>query len=74
MLQTVKVLGFVDSNPELKAISDILITKPGGLTISEAMATGLPMIFYKSLPGQEEENSHYMTSRGIALNASSPNA
>ena len=72
MRQSVKVLGFVDKIPELMAISDVLITKPGGLTISEAMAIGLPMVFYKSLPGQEEDNSHYMVSREIALAASSP--
>lgn len=73
MHQSIKVVGFVDNIPELMAISDVLITKPGGLTISEAMAVGLPMVFYKSLPGQEEENSRYMTSCRIALKASSPN-
>ncbi|MBP2656828.1 MAG: ugtP 1 [Firmicutes bacterium] len=74
MHQPVKVLGFVDNISELMAVSDILITKPGGMTISEAMAIGLPMVFYKSLPGQEKENSHYLTSRGIALEASSQSA
>jgi len=71
MRQSVRVLGFVDNIPELMAAADILITKPGGLTVSEAMATGLPMVFYKSLPGQEEDNSRYVTSRGIALEADS---
>jgi len=69
MQQSVKVFGFVDNIPELMAVADILITKPGGLTVSEAMAVGVPMVFYRPLPGQEEANSRYMTSRGIAIEA-----
>lgn len=69
--QPVKVLGFVDNVPELMAAADILITKPGGLTVSEALAAGLPMVFYKPLPGQEEDNARYIIAKGAAFEASS---
>jgi processive 1,2-diacylglycerol beta-glucosyltransferase len=49
------------------AASDLLITKPGGLTVSEALAMNLPMLFYDSLPGQEEENAAYIESKGAAV-------
>ncbi|MNI67189.1 Processive diacylglycerol beta-glucosyltransferase [compost metagenome] len=45
-------------------VSDLLITKPGGMTCTEGLAKGIPMLFHKPLPGQEEENSHYFTSQG----------
>ncbi len=38
------------------AVSDAMITKPGGLSISEALVTGLPLIFFNAIPGQEENN------------------
>jgi processive 1,2-diacylglycerol beta-glucosyltransferase len=72
--QPVKVLGFVDNIPELMAAADILITKPGGLTVSEALAAGLPMVFHKPLPGQEEDNARYIIAKGAAIEASSNTA
>lgn len=47
--------------------SDLLITKPGGLTISEALACNLPMIVFDSIPGQEEDNAAFLVDRGMAL-------
>lgn len=47
--------------------SDLLITKPGGLTISEALACNLPMIVFDSIPGQEEDNAAFLVNRGTAL-------
>ncbi|MWV42426.1 UDP-N-acetylglucosamine--LPS N-acetylglucosamine transferase [Paenibacillus sp. HJL G12] len=44
--------------------SDLLITKPGGMTCTEALAKGLPMLFCESLPGQEEMNREYFVNRG----------
>jgi len=49
--------------------ADLLITKPGGLTSSEALAKGLPMIITNPLPGQEERNSHYLLKQGTAERA-----
>jgi len=52
-----KVYGFVDNVHELMTVSDVLVTKSGGLTSSEAMAKGLATIFVKPIPGQEKRNS-----------------
>lgn len=61
------VTGFVDHVHELMALSDLIITKPGGLTTSEAVALDLPMLLYKPLPGQEQDNSAYLLSAGVAI-------
>jgi len=52
---------------ELMAISDLLITKPGGVTSSEAIAMDLPMLLIDPLPGQEEDNASFLTEAGIAI-------
>ncbi len=51
---------FVDNVEELMSISDLIITKAGGLTVSEALTKHLPLLIYKPIPGQEEENAHYI--------------
>jgi len=56
-----KVFGLVDNIQELMAVSDILITKPGGLTISEALVARLPMIFLSLIPGQEDFNARVLS-------------
>lgn len=65
------VTGYVDYIHELMAVSDLLVTKPGGLTTSEALSLELPMVLYKPLPGQEEDNAAYLTEAGLALQADS---
>jgi processive 1,2-diacylglycerol beta-glucosyltransferase len=62
----VTITGFVETIHELMASADLLITKPGGLTTSEALAVGLPMLLYRPLPGQEQENAKYLTETGTA--------
>ncbi len=64
-----KVFGFVDFMDELMALSDLLITKPGGITVSESMALGLPMIFIEPIPGQEEANADYIVEQGAGVKA-----
>jgi processive 1,2-diacylglycerol beta-glucosyltransferase len=57
-------------SPNIAAImkeADLLITKPGGLTCSEALAVNLPMILLNPLPGQEEENARYLHHQGSAF-------
>lgn len=66
------VTGYVEHVHELMAASDVLITKPGGLTSSEALATELPMLLYKPLPGQEHDNAAYLISIGAAVQAKNP--
>jgi len=51
---------FVDNVEELMTISDLIITKAGGLTVSEALTKHLPLVIYKPIPGQEEENAHFI--------------
>src|SRR5687767_597674 len=51
---------------ELMAISDLVITKPGGLTSSEALALGKPLFILNPIPGQEAANSDFLLERGAA--------
>ena len=46
-------------------VSDLLVTKPGGMTCTEGLAKGIPMLFHQPLPGQEEENCQYFTAQGL---------
>ncbi len=63
-------LGFVDYIDKLMDASDCIISKPGGLTSSEAMAKSLPMIIVNPVPGQEDRNSQFLTNNGVAMAAS----
>ena len=65
--ETIKVLPFTDKVPELMSISDLVITKPGGLTTSESLASGLPIIVINPIPGQEEENAEFLERAGAAV-------
>lgn len=60
------VYGFVDNVFELMALSDLLISKAGGLTTTEALASNLPMLLYKPIPGQEVGNANYLRNMGVA--------
>ena len=64
--------GFVDNMHELMAASDFAVTKCGGLTSSECMAMGLPMVIVKPIPGQEERNSDFLLASGVGVRANSP--
>jgi processive 1,2-diacylglycerol beta-glucosyltransferase len=61
------VLPFTDKVPELMSISDLVITKPGGLTTSESLASELPIIVINPIPGQEEENAQFLEESGCAI-------
>jgi processive 1,2-diacylglycerol beta-glucosyltransferase len=60
------VLGFVTNMHELMAVADLIITKPGGLTSSEALAMGKPLLILNPIPGQESANSDFLLERGAA--------
>lgn len=62
-----KVFGFIDYVQELMAVSDIIITKPGGLGICESLAMDLFPIFISPIPGQETENIKVLGSLGIGI-------
>jgi processive 1,2-diacylglycerol beta-glucosyltransferase len=64
-----RVLGWTDNVPELMAVADVLITKPGGLTTSEALAMNLPMVLTHPIPGPEERHLRYLERHGVAFGA-----
>ncbi|MDQ0246617.1 processive 1,2-diacylglycerol beta-glucosyltransferase [Bacillus fengqiuensis] len=61
------VLGYVDRVDEWFRLASFLITKPGGITLTEAAAIGLPVILYKPTPGQEKGNAVYFERQNGAL-------
>lgn len=63
--------GFVSNVEELMSAADIIITKAGGLTISEALTKGLPILIYKPIPGQEQENTAFVQKIGAGKAAHS---
>jgi len=63
----VKACGFVNNMYEYMMASDVLITKPGGLSISEALTTGLPLIFFSAIPGQETNNVKVLKTFGVGI-------
>lgn len=62
-------MGFTKTIERLMAVSDLAITKPGGLTSSECLAMHLPIIVVSPIPGQEERNADYLLESGAALKA-----
>lgn len=62
-------LGFSRCIETLMAASDLVVTKPGGLTSSECLIMGLPMLLVDPIPGQEERNGDYLLENGAALKA-----
>lgn len=65
-------LGFTDEVPQLMACADLAITKPGGLSTSECLVMGLPMLLVNPIPGQEERNAAWLMQEGAALRADDP--
>lgn len=63
----VKALGFVDNVYDYMAVADILISKSGGVTVSESLAKGLPMMVISPIPGQETRNASFLIREGAAL-------
>jgi processive 1,2-diacylglycerol beta-glucosyltransferase len=61
------VLGFTDQMHELMAVADLVVTKPGGLTSSETLASGAAMVIVNPIPGQEARNSDYLLENGAAI-------
>ena len=64
---SIKVLEFTNKVPELMSISDLVITKPGGLTTTESLASGLPIIVINPIPGQEESNAKFLEDNKVAI-------
>jgi 1,2-diacylglycerol 3-beta-galactosyltransferase len=62
-----KIFGFVNNMPELMRAADVIITKAGPGTISEAMACGLPIILSGYVPGQEEGNVDFVVRNNVGV-------
>lgn len=69
MSKRVKVVGFVPNVYDYMRAADILVSKPGGLTSSEALAAGLPIVMLRPLPGQEERNARHLQEYGVGVRA-----
>jgi 1,2-diacylglycerol 3-beta-galactosyltransferase len=67
-----KIFGFVHNMPELMHVADVLVTKAGPGTISEALACNLPVILSGYVPGQEEGNVEYVVSNDVGVLALDP--
>ncbi len=61
------VFGFVNNVDEMMDAADCIITKPGGLTVTESIAKNLPMILMNPIPGQEERNVDFLMNNGMAI-------
>lgn len=62
-----RVMGYVDHLDEFMQVATCLISKPGGVTISEALANGLPLCFFPPVAGQEEENALFLEKKEVAF-------
>lgn len=69
-----RVYGFVNAMPDFMRAADILVTKAGPGTISEAFIAGLPMVLYSRMPGQEDGNVIYVVNEGAGVWAPSAEA
>ena len=63
----VKLFEYTNKVPELMNISSAVITKAGGLTITECLASHLPIVIINPIPGQEEENADFLVDNGVAV-------
>ena len=62
-----KLLYYTDEVEKYMQMSSLIMTKPGGLTVTEAIATGLPIAVFKPIPGQEEQNADFLCRNGMAV-------
>ncbi|OGX45509.1 MAG: hypothetical protein A3G38_03855 [Omnitrophica WOR_2 bacterium RIFCSPLOWO2_12_FULL_51_8] len=70
--QRILLFGYVNNIHELMSVSSVVISKPGGVTTAEALAKRMPMVIVKPIPGQEANNSDYLTEKGAAIRIDDP--
>ena len=66
------LFGYINNIEEIMGIADVIITKPGGVTTAEALAKKIPMIIVKPIPGQETNNTAYLTGKEAAIKVDNP--
>ncbi len=71
--KTTSIIGFTDKVNKYMQASDLLLTKPGGLTITEALICGVPLGLFSPIPGQEEKNAEFLLKHNLAVNLSHTN-
>ena len=69
-LSDAKILGYVNNIPELLNIADLIVTKPGGATVTECLYFNVPMLFIGKHSGQEKANARYLVGQKCALSVS----
>jgi processive 1,2-diacylglycerol beta-glucosyltransferase len=70
--KSIHLLGFVNNIHELMYISKVIISKPGGVTTAEVLSIGLPMVIVKPIPGQEVNNTNFLTQKQAAIKVNEP--
>lgn len=65
--KTTKLVYFTDEVENYMHAADLLITKPGGLTVSEALACNIPLAVFDAIPGQEQDNADFLLSHDMAV-------
>ena len=63
----VKIFEYINKVPEVMSISTLVVSKPGGLTTSESLASNLPMLVINPIAGQEEENAEFLENHHVAI-------
>lgn len=66
-IKPTNLIFFTNKVFEYMQVADLIITKPGGLTVSEALACNLPMVLFNAIPGQEEENANFLVKNNMAI-------
>jgi processive 1,2-diacylglycerol beta-glucosyltransferase len=61
------IFGFSPKVPQMMNAADLVVSKPGGLIVSEATAMGLPQLLFSPIPGQEEANADYLVKKNAAI-------
>lgn len=70
--QNVRIFGYTNKMDEMMKMATVMITKPGGITLSEALAVQVPLLLYQVVPGQELENANYFQSKDAAIIVNQP--
>ena len=68
----IHLFGFIQNIHELMHISKIMLSKPGGVTTAEVLSMALPMVIVKPIPGQEVNNTNFLTQKGAAIKVDEP--
>lgn len=64
---TIRIFEFTNMVPEYMSISDIVVTKPGGLTSTESLVSNLPILIINPIPGQEDENADFLEKNKVGI-------